>query len=317
MWDEYLYEDIQEEFSSFQPESVNWAHFDRSVMEPDPATYGSDEIDMQEWQRHIQMTTPISEFNQPADPTCLCVSVTRRRWKNQHANGFYTHVNTSMRHRWSDQDLEEMSHNSFEVKDLHNPLPETPKPPTPAKENQDSYPVQVPSKVRVQISMKQKGKDVKGQYENFEISNIPIEQIFASIQTLLSTFPKCRRKDIHYYTRIQLQNKINGKMQGGRNLSLHNATPQEVAVLLEEIFDRRGWLVGAVGVEASTGDNRGFVSKDRSRSEDGSPKPGNHWVPGRRGRGVIYQSQNSAKRRTTQDLKRAALLAELEAIGGA
>lgn len=302
MWDD-LHEDVQEEFQDLQPDFFNLAHLDRTVMEPDPAPYLSDEIDPQEWQKHIQLTTPLPN-TYPTEPTCLCTYAHRRRWKNQYNEGTYLHVNTYMATKWSDQDLEEMT---------KLPCPEIPEGIQRREEkSQDVYPASN-SQVRVQISMKQKGTDVKGRYENFEIHNIPLDEIFQVILTLLTHFPKQPRKHIHYYTRVQLQNKISGKMQGGRNLSLHNATPEEVASLLEEIFDANGWISprpGAQGKQVTSQKESPFQSDQRSQSEDDAPKPENHSSL-RRGRGgLLYQSKKSAKVRAT-------LLAEIEAMIGA
>lgn len=218
--------DIDEEFSEMQLLSY----------ESNPPKL-HEEVDPQEWQAYIQLTKPQGEIRSPTEPTCLCTYFSSRRWKNKHDEGYYNHFHTYMANQWSDQDLEEMSLHGEPYNQEIQPCRET-QPPA-VNINRDVYPV---SNVRVQISMKQKGTDVKGRYENFEIPNTPIEEIFQVTQTLLTFFPKQPRKNISYYTRVQLQNKINGKMQGGRNLSLHNATPEEVADLLREIFDASGWL---------------------------------------------------------------------------
>ena len=96
--------------------------------------------------------------------------------------------------------------------------------------------------IRVQISMKQKGTDVKGRYRNIELHQVDLNKVFSSCENLLSLFPKQPRKKIAYYTRVQLQNKKGGKMKGGRNLSLHNATPEEIHTILYSRFKTRGWI---------------------------------------------------------------------------
>jgi len=311
MWDS-LTEEINEEFNDLQPETLTWAHIDRSVMEPDPTNYLSDEIDMQEWQKHVQLTTPMPEINFGTEPTCLCINTSRRRWKNQHGEGTYIHVHSYMGYSWSEQDLEEMSTNSSsEPKEPTAPFPPKPEKSEPAEEIlQDVYPVS--NTIRVQISMKQKGTDVKGRYGNFEIPNGDLMAIFQICHSLLRTFPRQPRKLINYYTRIQLQNKIGTKMQGGRNLSLHNATPEQIVPLLQTLFDEQGWLAPRPGAGENkvTSQKESSISSDRgSQSEDGPPKPGNQSVSRQGGRGVICQNQKSAK-------LRASLLAEIAELYG-
>jgi len=252
-WDEYLSEDIDEMFDEL-----------RSLPHSPEAPKLWEEVDEQEWQVHRQLSIPQGEMGYSPEPTCLCVHSSRRRWRNQYSSGTYVHVDTYFSPQWSDQDLEEMAYGPCPaVEDLWQILPEPqvsqesqlqvsqepepqpqeiqPQIPTPAEDiNRDVYPVS--NHVRIQISMKQKGINVKGRYENFEIPNVPLEEIYDACLTLLTHFPKQPRKHIDFYTRVQLQNKVNGKMQGGRNLSLHLATPEVVADFLREIFDGSGWL---------------------------------------------------------------------------
>lgn len=99
-------------------------------------------------------------------------------------------------------------------------------------------------------------------------------------------------------------------MQGGKNLSLHNATPEEIIPLLQTLFDERGWLAPKPGApkKSLTPQKETRIPEDRhSQSEDGPPKPGNLSVSEGGGRGVLYQSQKMAK-------VRASLLAEIEAL---
>ena len=123
MWYD-LEEQVNEEFNELQSD-ITWAHFDRSVMEP-LHTHLSDEVDPQEWQKHIQLTTPMPTC-QETEPTCLCTNTSRRRWKNQYGEGIYIHINTYMANSWSNQDLEEMATNTL-------PEPKEPLVPFPIKE---------------------------------------------------------------------------------------------------------------------------------------------------------------------------------------
>jgi len=205
MWCD-LTDDIAEEFCDLQDMSIS--------IDTSPRLH--EEVDEQEWQSHIQLTHPMPECNTPTDPTCECIGV--RRWKNQYAEGIYftSYLGTS----WGEQDLKDMANTKFEID-------------PPAKLVKSDRKGQT---IRVQISLKQKGENVKGHYDNIEIPGGNLMEIFQECQRLLELFPKQPRRKINYYTRVQLQHKLGNKMSGGRNLSLHNATPEQVGPVLRRIF---------------------------------------------------------------------------------
>lgn len=226
---EYLGEEVEEMFSELQSSS-----FIDSVMEPDPASYLQDEIDIQEWLKYNLLTTPMGEIRNPVEPTVM--SVSQHGWKNQYGEGVYFTV--AMKNSWGAYDLKVMASTPapvdiWELEEIEPEVVEVIEP--------EVVPEAETPHVRVQISMKQKGTNIKGRYDNFEIS-ANIEDLYTISQNLLLLFPKVPRKQIAYYTRIQLQNKVGGKMSGGRNLSVHNATPEQVSHLLRKLFTLNGFL---------------------------------------------------------------------------
>ncbi|MGW8181693.1 MAG: hypothetical protein ACWGQW_23425, partial [bacterium] len=107
---------------------------------------------------------------------------------------------------WSDKDYEAMAHTPFEAP----VFVEVPADPVEVE------PIEVPTThTRIQITQYEKSEYVRGSAKNFEVEG-NFEAIFGLLSPLKNLFVGKSSTRV----RVQLQNKVEGRMIGGRNLSL-------------------------------------------------------------------------------------------------
>lgn len=162
---------------------------------------------------------------------------------------------------WSDKDYEEMANTPVEVV---QPTPQ------PQKEEQTNLPA---PHTRIQITQYEKSKYIKGTAKNFEVEG-DYNQIFSLLQSLKSTNSTTTTR-----VRVQLQNKVNGKMQGGRNLSIPGTTVTTVYSQVWAILDEYGFLSpkqgSAVGIVPKSSGSQGnsVPTEEGSGFSGGAPAP--------------------------------------------
>lgn len=234
-----LEEEIGEMFADMQCESIAQFH------EPSPFL-NDEEVDEQDWQAYIQLTTPMAPM---ADFPCTCdrVAVYGRRWKNQYGEGEYEVVTVTPAISWGEQDYQYMSYNKCEYDYGFSDKPFLPPPPLAInvpEEKEPPLPPTVPANtvpekstdatIRIQLTMKRKGQNIRGQADNFMVHNVSCEKVVQLLEPLRFRYPK----NGHWCVRVQIQKLVCGKYVGGGNLQLYGTVvetiTQEIRIILEQ-----------------------------------------------------------------------------------
>jgi hypothetical protein len=131
---------------------------------------------------------------------------------------------------WSDRDLEEMSKGSPNTN--NNVKPEEG---SSCKEEE--------IKTRIQITLKNKGKNVKGHSGNFVVHGIKVCDIMKELSLLRDKYPKM--KGAEYTVRVQFTEYKSGKnihLNGG-NMNLHNAYVKSVIRIISDRLTSVGFTL--------------------------------------------------------------------------
>lgn len=204
---------------------------------------------------------------------------------------------------WSDNDYEEMARTPAPQKEI------------PAIEETTNV-SNCHNHVRIQITQYEKSKYVKGSAKNFEIKG-DYEEVFDLLAPLKSQYTGKASTRV----RVQLQNKVEGKMQGGRNLSLAGALVPIVYAQIHGILDEAGLIqvesAPKCDVAKATSDNMAHnYSKSFDSTEDGVHKVlGScaHMAPPTP---QIYHISKIQKRRVSLDREAEALRQQIAALQG-
>ena len=216
---------------------------------------------------------------------------------------------------WSDEDYEEMS---------KLPCPEIPQGKIARKETPvetqevfpDPIPAPCPVHTRIQITQYVSSKYQKGQSGNFEVNAdyLKVYNLLMGLKDHTYSGPRSHR------VRIQFQNKVNGKMEGGANLSVACAYVHEVIPQVRAILDSHCLIppkpVSSQKVlghsQEDTDPSPAVERKDNNinnkrcdKNEDGCHKPGESLGKNSPPSPLRYHTQKSPKRRiTAEDLER-------------
>lgn len=227
-----------------------------------PETYSpqlSGEVDMQEHHNHMLLSNPtyMGEFNEGTDLTCV------------RANGYAASS-------WGDDDYAEMCSQPCPLeipqgKQRATRMSLTVPEPVPQDNDKELEIPPDPTHTRVQITLYESGKYVKGSAKNIEIPQ-PYTEVYRNIEFLKTLFPK---SNTHTRVRVQLQNKVNGKMMGGANLSLPSATVESVYNNIMDMADLKGWLAprpkDVLPPHRGVCEEKPCISKElQEQNEDGS-----------------------------------------------
>jgi hypothetical protein len=221
-------------FNAFQSEEVST----NSFREPSLFYNNPEEVDEQDWQVNALITKPLGECD--AFPlTCNRVMVYGRRWKNQYAEGEFTEVSVTPASSWGQQDYARMSEekNPYQyLWDMDTSIP------IPSKYEPDEEPeeekVVIPEKsvtVRIQITLKSKGNNIRGSSDNFMIHNTSGAKIVKILSPMSVRYPKeCHPS---FSVRVQIQELVDGRYVGGGNFQFHNAIVWKVASEIRELLE--------------------------------------------------------------------------------
>jgi len=186
-----------------------------------------EEFNMQEWQKLVQLSTPMPEIHDYAEATCLRV----KRISSGLGRFYYR---AGYNNSWGDSDLEEMSKTpapeillgmtprvedtEVEVSKVERPKRETPEPDRSIAHEKDV-------KTRMQITLKRQGKNVRGHTGNFVVHGVRASKMVEVLGDLMETFPKIKRSV--QTVRIQFtEYRLGGgsyRPERGGNMNLHNA----------------------------------------------------------------------------------------------
>lgn len=139
-------------------------------------------------------------------------------------------------------------------------------------DRKENTPIPVPQiHTRVQITQYLNGTYEKGKSGNFEVP-FSYLKVFEILSTLRGNY---NRTHTDHRVRIQLQNKVEGRMMGGKNLSLPGTTVELVIPMVRSLLENHEMISapGRLRPTAQPLDNKGEVSSDTPFStEDGSRK---------------------------------------------
>jgi len=210
--------------------------------------------------------------------------------------------------QWSDNDYEEMARTPAPQKEtpaIQETVQEIP--------NVSNCPK---THVRIQVTQYENSNYVKGSAKNFEIKS-DYEKVFDLLAPLKSQYTGKASTRV----RVQLQNKVEGKMQGGRNLSLAGALVPTVYAQIHGILDDAGLIqvesAPKCDVAKATSENMARnPSKSFGSTEDGVRKVlGScaHMAPPTP---QIYHTSKIQKRRASLDREAEALRQKIAALQG-
>ncbi|MGW8177518.1 MAG: hypothetical protein ACWGQW_01810 [bacterium] len=211
-----------------------------------------EEFDMQEWQKLVQLSTPMSEIHDWAEPTCLRVQrVSTGLGRFYYKAGYYN--------SWGDYDYQEMEN-------------------TPAPEPQEGQKVEVQVEVeppvqdtavvieeevktRMQITLKRQGRNIRGHTGNFVVHGVRAANMVESFSELVESYPKIKRPV--QTVRIQFtEYRIDGgayRSDRGGNMNLHNAEVSTVVAFISARLVSSGFsLRGREWVHESQTTERGI-----------------------------------------------------------
>jgi hypothetical protein len=200
-----------------------------------------EEVDLQEWQKLILLSTPMSVVYDVVEPTCLRVN--RVGSGPGYNSGYYN--------SWGSYDLKEMCvEPAPEI--THFDIVKT----KPISETELS--VVVPEieqdvKTRIQITLKKQGINVRGHTGNFVVYGVSSANMINMLSELYKSFPKVKKAE--QTVRIQFfEYKVDSgeyKSDSGGNMNLHNAEVGAVVAfisttLVSKGFSLRGreWVFG-------------------------------------------------------------------------
>lgn len=260
---------IEEEFGGeIWGETVNHSHLIDPPMEwSGPKLH--EEIDMQEWQKLVQLSTPMSEIHDYAEPTCLRVKrVDTGLGRFYYKAGYYN--------SWGDADLKEMS---------EEPAPEIPCGVAPKVETLEETPeveqepevvaepevvTEADVKTRMQITLKRQSRNVRGHTGNFVVHGVRATAMIELLSVLTETYPKTRRPA--QTVRIQFteyrMNSGSYRPERGGNMNLHNAEVGTVlAFISTKLVNSRFALRGREWVREEQTTQRGVDNTRQRLSE--------------------------------------------------
>lgn len=136
---------------------------------------------------------------------------------------------------WSDKDYEEMASKP-------SPAPAKYEASRAVEKRENNAYAEGEPHVRVHITQYVDSEYQKGSSKNFEIK-ADYNRVYNLLVSLKSRFSG----KSNHRVRIQLQNKVDGRMQGGRNLSLPGATVPEVYQVVCGLLDEAGLLAPKEG----------------------------------------------------------------------
>lgn len=219
--------------------------------------------------------------------------LTSRLLDDQRAMGTIDYVDpfTILRHNgfqaksWSEEDLKEMlgekPSNSFRLENNSQAKkiikhfdcsPTRGTDPWTLRGDRKPQPEVIPqTHTRVQITQYLNGKYEKGKSGNFEIP-FSYLKVFEILSTLKGNYSRTHTNN---RVRIQLQNKVDGRMMGGKNLILPSTTVELVIPMVRSLLENHGMILapGRKRPKSQPLDNKGEVLGDRSFStEEGSRK---------------------------------------------
>lgn len=175
-----------------------------------------EEFDMQEWQKLIQLSTPMSEIHNYAEPTCLRVKrISTGLGRFYYQAGYFN--------SWGDDDLEEMSKEPAPeiMCGMAPKVEETPE----VEPAEEVVIIEEDVKTRMQITLKRQGRNVRGHTGNFVVHGVRASRMIEALSDLMETYPKTRRPP--QTVRIQFtEYRVNGGSycpERGGNMNLHNA----------------------------------------------------------------------------------------------
>jgi len=177
-----------------------------------------EEFDMQEWQKLILLSTPMSVVHDRAEPTCLQV-----KRISSGSNRFY--YKAGYRNSWGDYDLEEMCKElapkvpHFDIKVLED------EPIIEVVTHDTSVALEEEVKTRMQITLKRQGVNVRGHTGNFVVHGVTTSSMMNILLNLVESYPKIRHAE--QTVRIQFtEYRVGGgayRPERGGNMNLHNA----------------------------------------------------------------------------------------------
>jgi len=227
---EELVQEVWGEFTELteDPQEIVWGDVVGTANLIDPAMdqYGphlQDELDMQEWQKLACTAFPQGAINDHGKAeTCLRLQ-RRTTWRG----GVYYMATVAC--SGGQYDYEEMEKAPRQTKKTR--LRESPKPEEPG-----THATVGEIKTRIQVTLKRKSKNVRGETGNFVVYQVHAADLKRMFEPLLSVYPKQRKSE--QVVRVQFtEYKISGgsyRKECGANLNLHNA---KVLVIVEYIHN--------------------------------------------------------------------------------
>lgn len=217
------------------PQEVVWGDAVGPVHLIDPAMdqYGphlQDELDMQEWQKLACAAFPQGAIDDHGKAeTCL-----RLQRKTTPSGGIY--YTAIMANSWGQHDYKEMEEAPRPTRKAKpRELPESEEPGT-------SAPIRE-IKTRIQITLKRKSKNVRGETGNFVVYQVKAADLKRMFEPLLSTYPKQRKSE--QVVRVQFtEYRISGgnyRKECGANLNLHNAKVSVIVAYIHDAIKRHKW----------------------------------------------------------------------------
>jgi hypothetical protein len=188
-----------------------------------------DEVDMQEWQKLACTAFPQGSISDHGKVE-TCVRLQRRATWN---GGVY--YKATMANSWGQYDYEEMEKIPRPVKKRSRQSVEPEPPGTVALVEE--------VKTRIQITLKRKSKNVRGETGNFVVYQVRAADLKRIFEPLLDTYPKQRKSE--QVVRVQFtEYRISGgsyRKERGANLNLHNAEVPAIVDHIHGTIKRHKW----------------------------------------------------------------------------
>ncbi len=224
-------EEIQEEFTDLitipQENSMGVVGIN-CLADPLVEQYGphlNDEFDLQVWQ-----SIACESFPEP-DVQYLYGHCLRVRRIDSKSRSYYR---TQYFESWGKDDLRDMSMSPVK-ETISRPLPPSEGPNIPALDDD--------VKTRIQITLQQKSKYVRGSTGNFVVKKVKAAVLYRLLNVLLETYPKV--KGSNQVVRVQLteyrDDGGNYRKKCGDNLNLHNAEIAPVIAFIHTIILKNDW----------------------------------------------------------------------------
>jgi hypothetical protein len=188
----------------------------------------NEEFDIQEWQKLILLSTPMSKICDKTEPTCL-----RVKRVGTGLGRFY--YKACYYNSWGDYDLEEMCKKSipepesFDIGTVKSEVEAELKIP-----EADSVVLENEVKTRMQITLKRQGANVRGHNGNFVVHGMAATNMIGVLSELVEAYPKIKRPA--QTVRIQFtEYRVSSgdyRPERGGNMNLHNAEVNTISAFI-------------------------------------------------------------------------------------